>query len=308
MSFFTERDAFRYDLADVIRIFSDDFIEGFRYYWGLDENEFPVEEVEPGLGADPRAEMDRDEWIAMKSMEQLAKKYAQGASSLVRPPRVREEQLGFYKNLKAEKGRAEAAIKEILEIAKADSEEVHRELESALRFATPRPSHPSTKIHFFNTCLQIQVLESFASDTRVMGQRITRLFEIAIRAPGIRTMQYLGRVAECYIRDMKTEFAVMARAALEAAIDELLTDEEVENLVGRRAHSIHSSLSRRMDACVAKGLLNGEILEMARQIRVDGNNAVHLVPDSVDDIHSMLERFATVLAHLEPFMQEGGLK
>jgi hypothetical protein len=226
-------------------------------------------------------------------MNQLAKKLAAGARVMSRPPRVREDQLTIVEHLEEEASKRNQATRELLEQIKAHLDpEQFRNLADVLG-NSGHPSDPRTKEQFFRTCLQLQAWELFPSDVGYMGHRLGNMFRYLVRNPGELTQAYLSRVAECYVRDMPTEFAVMARAALDSAIQEILSDEAVSIEVGTRHGRI--DLERRIEACISKGWLSNAQGRAAHKIREVGRDAAHFTPGLTADMDELLEALASLL-------------
>jgi hypothetical protein len=91
------------------------------------------------------------------------------------------------------------------------------------------------------------------------------------------------RVAECYVREMRPEFAVMCRAVLDSALQEILTDEAVLKRVGGDT----ATLERRIQAAYSVGIFDDSSFKSANVVREAGNTAAHLTPGletPMDDI------------------------
>ncbi|MGH7500288.1 MAG: hypothetical protein ACREL7_00885 [Longimicrobiales bacterium] len=97
---------------------------------------------------------------------------------------------------------------------------------------------------------------------------------------------------------MKAETAVMARAAIDAAIQERITDEVVKQAVGSRRDD-RIDLERRIQACVERGWFASHEFECATRIRKAGRDAAHFSPGCEGDIDDLLGDMTTVLKALE---------
>src|SRR5690606_29432174 len=95
--------------------------------------------------------------------------------------------------------------------------------------------------------------------------------------PGEFTSAYLSRVAECYIRDMRPELAVMCRAVLDTAIQQVADDEQVKNIVGAGRRG-HVGLERRIEFCRSCGIFDDEVRDAAERVMDAGDKAAHVVP------------------------------
>ena len=265
MGFFTDWIAESdYDFDAAIEFATEEFSQNFEDYWGLS-------------GAEPPEGLHANQWREFVAMARLAQKLASGASSLVRPRRVKDDQLALREALEAEAAERRALVSGILERLKPNvTPESYNDIYWHLLSGSP--SDPRTRSAFFETCLQLEVWGLFASNPGRMGKRLGQLFEFMIRAPGEFTRAYLSRVAECYVREMPTEFAVMARAALDAAIQEVISDEQVVVEVGGSPGKDKVTLERRIQACRSKGWFPPELGRAADSIRANGRDAAHFSP------------------------------
>lgn len=251
-----------------------------------------------GIGAkEPPEDLDFDQWRSYVDLHRLVRKLATGASHLVRPTRTREDQLTLPQILEEEARERSDLIRNALERLKGRlDEEEWRDLRWAL--SPGHPDDPRTRRAFFDNCLQLEVMERFPSWPDLMADRLERLLGHMLRAPGETTRGYLGRVAECYIREMPTEFAVMARAVLDQAIQERLPDEEVLVEVGSGKGGF-VDLERRIQACFSKDLFGQAEFDAANDIRIAGRDAAHFTPGLEGDMDELLGKLSLVLHALE---------
>lgn len=274
----------RFSLDDALDIAAMDYEDDFADYWGL-QKDSPPEYIEV------------EDWRALVELYQLARKFAIGASTLVRPPSIRGDQLALPAWLGEEAERMEKSVDDLLEEAKSIvSEDVWWHLWNAL---SPRhPTDPRTKRAFFDNCMQLEAFRRYDTSPAGMANRMLRLLGVMIRQPGERARAYLSRVAECYIRDMKTEFAVMARAVLDVAIQEIVLDDDIRESVGTR-RARRPDLERRIEACRAKDVFDDNVYAAATRVRERGNDAAHISPGLEGKIDDALDDLALCLRALE---------
>lgn len=125
-----------------------------------------------------------------------------------------------------------------------------------------------------------------------------RLLNFLMRVENIRTRQYLSRVAECYVRSMRAEFAVMSRAVVQAALEDILSTEQVREILQLpRAQRV--GLGNLISAADRVGILSPEAKEACERVKTAGDDAVHTMPDVAADPDDVLADLAKVVAHLE---------
>lgn len=271
-----------YDLDDAVEYASREYEEDFAEYWGLD-------------ASSPPEHLEFDQWREYKEIHSLAKRLAVAASTLVRPRRLSEDHRTLPGVLQLEAAEREQLVTEALEQLK---ERVSHgdwwQLWNAFR--PTDPSDPRTKRDFLLNCVQIEATKLFPGSPAPMAARMLTLVNFLVRNPGERTRAYLSRVAECYLRGMKTEFAVMCRAVLDTALQDFVSDEEVRRTVGAGRNV---GMERRIECCRAKRVFDVESTNVAKRIKDSGDNAVHLAPGLEPDPDRLLEDLVTILTCIE---------
>ncbi len=109
---------------------------------------------------------------------------------------------------------------------------------------------------------------------------------------------YLGRVAHLYLWGFSTEVAAFARAALETAIRDKMSDDDVRNHVTVRGKFIQ--LDERIEAAYQVGLLSEIGANLADDIRDAGNDILHFAPKPRSGLNTPLD----VVRGLAVFLQQ----
>lgn len=273
-------------LSEAIQDTADSYEQSFERYYGLSGNE-PSEELDVPLET-------------VTSLRQLSEKLFHGATGLVRPTAVPQEQLDLLRE-----------AEEQLQTLEAILDDYEREHGVDLRtdgqlwpILKPQDlNSPDGQLHFLLMCFELAAFDSVAPELHSIARRMLQLVQVMIRNPGEQTRAYLSRAARCYLFDLDAEFAVMARATLEQRIQEVMDDEEVEKLVGS-SRSGQVTLERRIEACVATGIFDSASQRAAENIRASGNDAVHLSPSLVGSPDDLLRDLETVLRALAKAISE----
>jgi len=271
-------------LTDAVESAYQDYTSDFTHYWGLEAKE-------------PPEGLSHDDWRELIKLYGLARKLVQGASSMVRPVRVRDDELSLRELLSEEDKKEQAAIDAFLARLKGKMPDEDW-WKLRWRLDPVEPSDPRLKRRFFDNCIEIEASERFFQYPYEIADRTMTLLAYMVRSPGEFTTQYLGRVAECYIRKMNTEFAVMARAALDRAIQDRITDEEVAECVGLRPDG-RVDLERRIEACASRSWFDSDSRLAATRIKDSGVHAAHFAPGLAANMDEVLQDLAEVLRALE---------
>jgi uncharacterized protein DUF4145 len=270
-----------YSLDNAYSDASTWYDEDFEFFWGLGATE-------------PPADWEYDQWQALRARQFLAQKLAKGAATLVRPQRLADKHVTSLRLLNREAATREQELDEVLakikEILGGDVPFRVYEVVYGHHLDDPR-----TQLGFFHNCLQLEADKHFGTSPGRMADRMMPLIDLMIRQPGEFTREYLARVAACYIRDMQPEFAVMARAALDSAIQEVIDDDDVLRTVG----GDRADLERRIHACRTKSWLTAEEERSATAVRKAGNDAIHVAPGMAPNSSDVLGHLSKVLAALD---------
>jgi hypothetical protein len=156
------------------------------------------------------------------------------------------------------------------------------------------------KERLFRTAVQIHAWPVFGTSPGLLARRCLELLDHLVRCKGLRAREYLSRVAACYVRGMRPEMAVMSRAVLEAALEDLDLEERVASIrevKGKR----YDSLTDWIDAASAAGAIDEEGRLAAETVRDAGDTAAHKAPGLVPPEAEVLQALKTVLEQVEGF-------
>ena len=237
-----------------------EYPDDFRSYWGLDR------------GNDAE-HLDAMQQVEYQRLSQLVTKLARGAALLIRPPKLRTDDLTQMAWLEEEAELLRARLRETLDHAKEKlPDDVWWEVYWATR---PRePGDPRVKQEFMDNCMQLEAADLFPAWPGDIAKRLFRLVALVLENPTRRTREFLPRVAACYVRDMKAELAVMSRAVLDVALKELLaSDERVADDAG---------LEQRIQRCLRVGVFEADVFDAAQRLQREGNRGAHGIPPEAD--------------------------
>lgn len=255
----------------------DNFPSDFRRYWGLGASHAPQ-------GIDPT------EWERHQELDRLAKRMAELAASLVRPRKLREEDLTAPGELRSAAAHVRQIFNEMLIEIEATQPPNAEELSGLLRGLR---TSEEAEYEFFLACLQLY-LSPYLVWPRELAERVVDLTRYAKRVKGDRARQYLSRVSRCYIYGMTAELAVMSRAVLEALLEDAIPEEQVKSI--RRIPSNRRVGLSDYIAVAAGTLLPADAVSSARRVKQCGDDAAHVSADLVGDPKDVLEDLVVVLA------------
>ena len=170
------------------------------------------------------------------------------------------------------------------ESARVELEEKHwnKDLEAPMRLA------------LFDTSMQIFAYKYFGTHAGDLAARAVELVRSMIRVKGEAARQYLGRVAVCYVHDMRPELAVMARAVMEAAL-RACVDETTVSARGKR----HPTLIDWVEAARTNEILPHEAYEAALRVKRGGDDGIHNIPQQAPERQVTLAQLITVLEAID---------
>lgn len=272
-----------YDLEDALMVVWEDFPDDWREFWGLDAEHAPEH-------------LDPDEWDEFRRLDRLATRLGQAAQALVRPRRLPDTSLSEPRELKR-----------LAEEARQDRRAILSELKGLLpeeRFREIRwmqRSHGTGGVearhHVLRTAMQLIAAEQFLGAPDRMAGRMLELLNYVTRSESMRVQAYLGRVAECYVRGMKPEFAVMSRAVLQSALEDAIPEERAREILQIEERR-RVGLSAWINAARLDDVLDGETEAAARRVKSAGDDAAHEFPQLAPDPETVLKDLVDVLEHL----------
>lgn len=169
--------------------------------------------------------------------------------------------------------------------------------------------HKPSGTGVFRQRLEIELAEDLAGDLDGMTDRALDLLGFVAIAEGERTQAYLSRVADCYLRGMPTEGAVMCRAVLEAALTERLEKLNVTEAMirknvpncGRHVTLIHQmTFAKNRTNLLPNDDPNDHGIstyKAATDVKEAGDDAVHASP-GLSDFKEVLAKLVRVLNRL----------
>lgn len=92
-----------------------------------------------------------------------------------------------------------------------------------------------------------------------------------------RACAFVDRMVQCFIWSFDAELTIMARAVIEAALEEAIDEADLAKLGLKKGRHGFAFWQYR-DAAVKLGILNESTLESVDEIRAAGNDAVHASP------------------------------
>lgn len=271
-----------YNFDDALDYAVEQFPIEFVAFWGIDSETVPEH-------------LNVDDWEEYNRLYHLAERLAQGARELLKPRSLPKARLVEVEQIRKDAGSEEAWVKQVMDRMKETVPKEHwRQVVDAL---SPGTSDARTKDRFFWTCFQIHAAVFFFNWPGTLADRMRKLLAHLISVSGDTTRMYLTRVAECYIRDMRTEFAVMCRATLERALNDVVPETESKKPPGGGDRPVLADLirdSRRL------GILDKTTEAAARRIKDEGNRAVHdYLPGLEKEPDELLPDLVMVLERLE---------
>jgi len=271
-----------FGLDDAIGWAADDFVEGFEERWGLDASK-PPEGVEV------------DEWLRARKLRGLAQSIARVAATLMREKGLGRDRLSTPRELQERAGERQLEIERILKLIEEKlGKDATWQFRSAL--LPTELDDPRTEANIFQNMLQLEAASLFPHNLSAIAKRMYGLTDYLFRNRGERSAAYLGRLARCYILDMRTEFTVMARAVLDAGLQEVVDDSDVPATVGAARWV---GLERRIAYLESRGVFDAAAGRAARDIKVAGDDAVHNTPGLEPAFDDTLDRLRIVFDALE---------
>lgn len=271
---------------DVHWVVWDNYPHDFETFWGLQEATCPDH-------------LNADDWEEFRRLYDLAQRLGDGVIRLVRPKRIPDRALTGLGEMRRAADDLDKMLREVIQAAteagRTDVAELVEDLVLHGSIAGPR-AHDA----FFRNAMQIVAHNRFGYDLSGYADRMIQLIGHLTRTDNPRTQAYLARVAECYIRGMDPEFAVMARAVMHSAIERVLPAEAARGLV-REGGKGRLGLAAHIDATVAAGMVTDQVQDAMIQIKEAGDDAAHEFPQLAPRPAELMDRLSVVLRHLEQY-------
>lgn len=267
-----------FSLDDALDSAESDYRQDFLEYWGFESDQ-------------PPSTLDRDDWLEYRKIYGLAKQTAEAATTLLQRKGLGRDRIALPQVLAQEASNVQEKVREILKVV--DPGDWWKAYQLLLPYHT---ADPRTKYNVFKNTLQLEAARLFPYWPGKIAERLQVLVGYLVRYPNARTAAYLARVAACYSLDMRPEFAVMARAVLDTALQDLVDDDTVRSVVGADRHV---GLERRIEYATREGIFDRETKAAADLLRRAGDVAVHTMPGLEPDLESMLGALVKALTSIE---------
>lgn len=279
-------------LDDVVDWVLNEFPDAWKSYWGIEESHAPDH-------------LSAEEWEEAQRAFRDAERLARAASILSRrklPEHLRTLPTRLADGAAQERGKVEEIINYAVERLDDPAPGIDRDGLNRLVSRMRRSIWPAEAVRQrFEGAAQLTTARAFMQSPGEISTRTLALLEYLVRAEGLRTGQYLERVALCYIRDMRPELAVMARSVLECALQDHALEARVRARRGisKDVPDFHATLSDWIHAARTERLLDEFGFSSAENLRLHGNDAIHLAPQNAPDADETMERLVVVLNQLE---------
>ena len=272
-----------YSLANALDDAESDFRGDFIDYWGLE-------------GHEPPEGMDRDEWLELRKLYGLAEQIGEVASTLIKRKGLGPQRLAQPAVMAAEARDFQAQVDKVLDAIKERfGLDTWAAFDSAL--LPHDASDPRTKQSVFQTSLELFTSALFIPSLDAVVARLQRLVDYLVAAQNERSNAFLARVARCYCLDHRTELAVMCRAVLDTALQDIAPDEHVRAHLGGRTNE-RIGLAKRLDYVDSLGTIGSPVRAAMDRLKRVGDDAVHTAPglepdpdelmsDLVDALHAI---------------------
>lgn len=144
--------------------------------------------------------------------------------------------------------------------------------------------------------IQIEIANTYATETRSMAERCLALAQKAITAkPRPQVAKFLQRVSRCYVVGFIPECIIVCRAVLENAVTETF---DRHGIPLPRDESNRSDMNVRLDAAKKFGWIDDDARKDARDVWTRGNQNVHRDPDAAKDAADTIAKVMRVLDQL----------
>jgi hypothetical protein len=159
-------------------------------------------------------------------------------------------------------------------------------------------SDPRTRNAIFRNSLELECAELFVPDLGRVADRLEALTKYLVGSQNERSNAYLSLVARSYCLDHPTELAVMCRASLDTALQDVAPDEIVKAKLGGTARE-RVGLEKRLDFIGSLGLVSEENLAAMIRVKKAGDQAAHLTPGMEPTSESLLQDLVSSLNAIE---------
>jgi hypothetical protein len=282
--------------ADVVCAALEDAEDDLISEWGL-ESEVPPDGMKPAKHSEARSVVARAETLIDIAC-QLIRPNGIEPSALAEPTWLRKEAALFREQL-------DELAASVGDSPPALIDERMRERLFLSLDALTKSLDPIAKERLWRCWMQIRAAD-LLPDLRLMSRRLEDLATYAVRIPGNLTRNYLSRVARCYAFGFEPETKIMARAALESALEAVADDAVVRAKSGGADAKQYLSIADRIKYCHREGLLSGDGKEHAFAVVEAANMEIHTAAgSSKPDAGEVIKRLRFVLLELEAHSRTG---
>ena len=261
-----------FDLDAALASALDEYMTDFTDHWGFTANA-------------PPAWLSHDDWIEYRRVYGFAEKIGKAAASLLQKKGLGKGPIENVEEWHREAAKRQRQVDELW-IQIKDKLEGPDWWKIYVALQPGHPADPRTTRDVFDTVLQIEAVGLFPYSPASTARALQDLAKHLIRYRNERTAAYLARVARCFVFDMRPELAVMARAVLDAALEDLADDAAVRQAVGSTGDV---TLERRIEFCRARGIFADDEYRAAHGLRTAGRDAAHVMPGIEPDPMQIIE-------------------
>jgi hypothetical protein len=151
---------------------------------------------------------------------------------------------------------------------------------------------------FLAECIQLELADDLDDELENMAERTLQLLAYVTRVQSHRARAYLQRVADCYIRGLRTETVVMCGAVLDAALQEHLPKEVIQ--AEGKQDTREPSLGDRIHHLRRTRQVSRDVVDKAWRLAHARNAAVHTAPEIPTDLLTYVGLLADVLEAVFP--------
>ena len=149
---------------------------------------------------------------------------------------------------------------------------------------------------FFAQLLEAHIVGDLEDELSRMRLRALKLVRYLVDVRSERVRAYLVRVGACFMRGLRTETVVMCGAVIDAALQELLDDEEV------RASGIpcgkYVLFGNRIKFMDQSGRWDEATVKIAFGLAKERNEAIHTAPELTRGVDQVMEDLVHLLSRI----------
>lgn len=252
-----------YSLHDALDSSRSDYREDFYDYWGLTASE-------------PPDTVEKEEWLELRQLYGLAQQVANVASSLIKHKGIGSKRLSEADTLAQDARSLQDKIDQALETIR-ERLGTDAWTKAYWTLLPQTAADPRTRNAIFRNSLEIECANLFLPNLGAVASRLETLTKHLVSSQNLRTNAYLSLVARSYCLDHRTELAIMCRAALDTALQDVASDESVIAKLGGRGNE-RVGLEKRIDYLESFDLVSPKQVASMKRVKKSGDDAAHLTP------------------------------